>query len=41
MLKNLSSNWKTELCKLNQILKNQPPIYRIEDIDGEIIEDKC
>ena len=33
--KGYTSNWNKELFKNNQVLKTQPPIHRIEDIDGE------
>ena len=29
-----------ELFKVNEVLKTQPPTYKIEDINGEIIEGK-
>ena len=29
-----------ELFKVNKVLKTQPPTYKIEDINGEIIEVK-
>ena len=35
-----TSNWNRELLKVNEVLKTQPPTYKIEDINGEIIEDK-
>ena len=34
------SNWNRELFKVNEVLKTHPPTYKIEDINGEIIEDK-
>ena len=36
--KGYTSNWSRELFKVNQVLKAQPLTYRIEDINGEIIE---
>ena len=38
--KRYTSNWNRELFKVNEVLKTQPPTYRIEDINGEIIEGK-
>ena len=38
--KGYTSNWNRELFKLNEVLKTQPPTYKIEDINGEIIEGK-
>ena len=38
--KGYTSNWNRELFKVNEILKTQPPTYRIEDMNGEIIEGK-
>ena len=38
--KGYTSNWNRELVKSNEVLKTQPPTYRIKDIDGEIIESK-
>ena len=38
--KGYTSNWNRELCKVNEVLKIQPPTYKIEDINGEIIEGK-
>ena len=38
--KGYTSNWNNELFKVNEILKTQPPTYKIEDINGEIIENK-
>ena len=35
-----TSNWNRELFKVNEVLKTQPPKYKIEDINGEIIEGK-
>ena len=32
-----TSNWNRELFKVNEILKTQPPTYKIKDINGEII----
>ena len=34
------SNWNRELFKVNEVLKKQLPTYKIEDINGEIIEGK-
>ena len=34
------SNWNRELFKVNEILNTQPPTYKIEDMNGEIIEGK-
>ena len=38
--KGYTSNWNRELFKVNDVLKTQPPTYKKEDIDGEIIEGK-
>ena len=38
--KGYTSNWNRELFKVNEVLKTHPPIYKIEDINGEIIEGK-
>ena len=38
--KGYTSNWNRELFKLNEVLKTHPPTYKIEDINGEIIEGK-
>ena len=38
--KGYTSNWKRELFKVNEYLKTQPPTYKIEDINGKIIEGK-
>ena len=38
--KGYTSNWNRELFKINEVLKTQPPTYRIEDINGETIEGK-
>ena len=35
--KGYTSNWNRELFKVNEVLKTQPPTYRLEDIIGEII----
>ena len=32
------SNWNREMFKVNEILKTKPPTYKIEDMNGEIIE---
>ena len=34
------SNWNRELFKVNEALKTHPPTYKIEDINGEILEGK-
>ena len=38
--KGYTSNWNSELFKVNEVLKTHPPTYKIEDINGEIIEGK-
>ena len=38
--KDYTSNWNRELFKVNEVLKTHPPTYKIEDINGEIIEGK-
>ena len=38
--KGYTSNWNRELFKINQVLKTQPSLYKIEDINGEIMEGK-
>ena len=38
--KSYTSNWNRELFKVNEVLKTQPPTYKIGDINGEIIEGK-
>ena len=38
--KSYTSNWNRELFKVNEVLKTHPPTYKIEDINGEIIEGK-
>ena len=38
--KGYTSNWKSELFEVNEVLKTQPPTYKIEDANGEIIEGK-
>ena len=38
--KGYTSNWIRELFKVNEVLKTQPTTYKIEDINGEIIERK-
>ena len=38
--KGYSSNWSRELLKDNKVLKTQPPTYKIEDMNGEIIGGK-
>ena len=38
--KGYTSNWDRELFKVNEVLKTQPPTYKIEDINDEKIEGK-
>ena len=38
--KGYTSVWNRELFKVNEVLKTQPPTYKIGDINGEIIEGK-
>ena len=38
--KGYTSNWNRELFKVNEVLNTQPLTYKIEDINGEIIESK-
>ena len=38
--KGYTSNWTRELFKVNEILKTQPPTYKIEDINVVIVEGK-
>ena len=38
--KGYTSNWKRALFEVNEVLKTQPPTYKIEDMNGEIIEGK-
>ena len=38
--KGYTSNWNRELFKVNEVLKTHPSTYKIEDINGEIIEGK-
>ena len=38
--KGYTSNWNRELFKVTEGLKTQPPTYKIEDVNGEIIEGK-
>ena len=38
--KGYTSNWNREFFKVNEVLKTHPPTYKIEDINGEIIEGK-
>ena len=38
--KGYTSNWNRELFEVNGVLKTHPPTYKIEDINGEIIEGK-
>ena len=38
--KGYTSNWNRKLFKVNEVLKTQPPTYKTEDINGEIIVGK-
>ena len=38
--KGYTSNWNRELFKVNEVLNTQPLTYKIEDMNGEIIEGK-
>ena len=38
--KGYTSNWNRELFKFNEVLNTQPLTYKIEDMNGEIIEGK-
>ena len=38
--KGYTSNWNRELFKVNEVLNTQPPTYKIEDMNGEIIKGK-
>ena len=38
--KGYTSNWNRKLFKVNEVLKTQPPTYKIDDINGEIMEGK-
>ena len=38
--KGYTSNWNREMFKVNTILETKRPRYKIEDINGEIIEGK-
>ena len=38
--KGYTSNWNRELFKVNEVLKTQQPTFKIEDINGVIIEGK-
>ena len=38
--KGYTSNWNRELFKVNEVLSTQPPRYKIEGINGEIIRGK-
>ena len=38
--KGYTSNWNRELFKVNEVLKTQPPTYKKEHFNGEIIETK-
>ena len=38
--KGYTSNWNRDLFKVNEVLKTQPPTYKIEYINAEIIEGK-
>ena len=39
--KGYTSNWNRELFKVNEVLKTQPPTYKIEYINGVITDDNC
>ena len=38
--KRYTSNWNRELLRVNEVLKKQPPTYKIEDMNGKIIGGK-
>ena len=38
--KGYTSNWNRELQKTKEVLRTQPPTYKIEDMNGEIIKNK-
>ena len=38
--KGYTSIWNIKVFKIKEVLKNQPPTYRIDDMNGEIIEGK-
>ena len=38
--KEYTSKWNRELFEVNEVLNTQPLTYKIEDINGEIIENK-
>ena len=38
--KGYASNWNRELFKVNEVLNTQPPTYKIQDMNEEIIEGK-
>ena len=38
--KGYTSNWNRKLFKVNEVLNTQPLTYKIEDMNGEIIEGK-
>ena len=38
--KGYTFNWNRELFKVNEVLKTQPPTYKIGDINSEIVEGK-
>ena len=38
--KGYTSNWNKEMFKVNEVLKTHPPTYKIEGVNGEIIEGK-
>ena len=38
--KGYTSNWNRELFKFKEVLKTQPPTYKIEDMNAEIIQGK-
>ena len=38
--KSYTSNWNRDLFTVNEVLTIQPPTYKTEDINGEILEGK-
>ena len=38
--KGYTSKWNRELFKVNEVLKTQPPTYKIEGVNRDIIEGK-
>ena len=38
--KGYTSNWNREFFKVNEVLKTQLPTFKIDDMNGEIIEGK-